>query len=151
MYGYPHCCMIVCWMSMWDTHISLYFQLTSLDQSFIPWSRIWYETCCFVFAFRPSQWFRVKSSDGLYLCLGAFWRKSSWWCWLESDHRRHYSLELDFRILVWLVCFFFFVFSFIGSSDALTLLTEHFRLPLSVESWELWESLTILGNPQDAR
>ena len=32
-------------LSMWDTHLSLYFRVTSLGQHCFPWSRIWYETC----------------------------------------------------------------------------------------------------------
>ena len=53
-------CMIVCCitslfpcdcmscLSMWDTHLSPYLQVSSLDQHCFPWSRIWYEICCFV-------------------------------------------------------------------------------------------------------
>ena len=33
---------------MWDTHLSPYFQVPSLGWQCFPWSRIWYETCCFV-------------------------------------------------------------------------------------------------------
>ena len=38
-----------------------------------------------LFALRPHYWFGVRSSNGLYLCLGAFWRWPTHWCWLESD------------------------------------------------------------------
>ena len=53
-------CMTVCCMtslipcdcmsclSMWDTHLSPYFQVPSLGQPCFPWSCIWYETCYFV-------------------------------------------------------------------------------------------------------
>ena len=39
-----------------------------------------------LFALWSSWWFEVGSSDGLYLCLGAFWRRPTHWSWLESDH-----------------------------------------------------------------
>ena len=53
-------CMTVCCMtslipcdcmsclSMWDTHLSPYFQVPSLGRYCFRWSRIWYETFCFV-------------------------------------------------------------------------------------------------------
>ena len=36
----------------------------------------------------PSQMLGVGSSDGLYRCLGAFWMRPTYRCWLESDHWR---------------------------------------------------------------
>ena len=45
------------------------------------------ETFC-VFALWPSQRLGVGSSDGLYRCTGAFWRRATLWCRLESDHWR---------------------------------------------------------------
>ena len=49
------CCMsflILCdcmsCLSMWETHLSSYFQVPSLGRHCFPWSRIWYETFCFV-------------------------------------------------------------------------------------------------------
>ena len=45
------------------------------------------ETFC-VFALWPSQRLEVGSSDGLYRCTGAFWRRATLWCRLESDHWR---------------------------------------------------------------
>ena len=45
------------------------------------------ETFC-VFAIWPSQRLGVGSSDGLYRCTGAFWRRATLWCRLESDHWR---------------------------------------------------------------
>ena len=49
------CCMtslILCdcmsCLSMWETHLSSYFQVPSLSRHCFPWSRIWYETFCFV-------------------------------------------------------------------------------------------------------
>ena len=38
-----------------------------------------------VLVFWPSQRLGVGSSDGLYRCLGAFWRRAAHWCWLESE------------------------------------------------------------------
>ena len=35
-------------VSMWDTHLSPYFQIPNLGWHCFPWSCIWYETCCFV-------------------------------------------------------------------------------------------------------
>ena len=43
----------------------------------------------YVLALWPSRRSGVGSSNGLYLCLGAFWRWSTLWCRLESDHWRH--------------------------------------------------------------
>ena len=45
------------------------------------------ETFC-VLARRPSRRLGVGSSDGLYRCTGAFWRRATLWCRLESDHWR---------------------------------------------------------------
>ena len=45
------------------------------------------ETFC-VLALWPSQRLGVGSSDGLYRCTGAFWRRATLWCQLESDHWR---------------------------------------------------------------
>ena len=45
------------------------------------------ETFC-VLALWPSQRLGVGSSDGLYRCTGAFWRRATLWCRLESDHWR---------------------------------------------------------------
>ena len=45
------------------------------------------ETFC-VFALWPSQRLGVRSSDGLYRCTGAFWRRATLWCRLESDRWR---------------------------------------------------------------
>ena len=42
----------------------------------------------YVLAHWPSQRLGVGSSDGLYRCTGAFWRRSTLWCRLESDHWR---------------------------------------------------------------
>ena len=36
----------------------------------------------------PSQRLGVRSNDGLYWCLGAFWRWLTLWCRLEFDHWR---------------------------------------------------------------
>ena len=44
------------------------------------------ETFC-VLALWPSQRLGVGSSDGLYRCMGAFWRAAHW-CREESDHWR---------------------------------------------------------------
>ena len=41
-----------------------------------------------VLVFWPSQRLGVGSSDGLYRCLGAFWRRATLWCREESDHWR---------------------------------------------------------------
>ena len=45
------------------------------------------ETFC-VLALWPSQRLGVGSSDGLYRCTGAFWRRATLGCRLESDHWR---------------------------------------------------------------
>ena len=45
------------------------------------------ETFC-VLVLWPSQRLGVGSSDGLYRCMGAFWRRATLWCRLESDHWR---------------------------------------------------------------
>ena len=45
------------------------------------------ETFC-VLALWPSQRLGVGSSDGLYRCTGAFWRRTTLWCRLESDYWR---------------------------------------------------------------
>ena len=45
------------------------------------------ETFC-VLALWPSQRLGVGSSDGLYRCTGASWRRATHWCQLESDHWR---------------------------------------------------------------
>ena len=45
------------------------------------------ETFC-VFALWPSRRLGVGSSDGLYRCTGASWRRATHWCQLESDHWR---------------------------------------------------------------
>ena len=45
-----------------------------------------------------------------------------------------YSLEQDFRIFVWPVCF---LFSFIGFSDAPTPLTVHLKSLMSDQSCEI--------------
>ena len=45
------------------------------------------ETFC-VLVLWPSQRLGVGSSDGLYRCTGAFWRRATLWCRLESDHWR---------------------------------------------------------------
>ena len=45
------------------------------------------ETFC-VLALWPSQRLGVGSNDGLYRCTGAFWRRATLWCQLESDHWR---------------------------------------------------------------
>ena len=37
-------------LSMWDTHLSPCLQVPSLGQPCFTWSRIWYETCCFIFS-----------------------------------------------------------------------------------------------------
>ena len=42
----------------------------------------------YVLVLWPSQRLGVGSSDGLYRCLGAFWRRPTYRCWLESDHWR---------------------------------------------------------------
>ena len=42
----------------------------------------------YVLALWPSQRLGVGSSDGLYRCTGAFWRRATLWCRLESDHWR---------------------------------------------------------------
>ena len=42
------------------------------------------ETFC-VLALWSSQRLGVGSSDGLYQCTGAFWRRPTYRCWLESD------------------------------------------------------------------
>ena len=42
----PYDCMSC--LSMWDAHISPYLKVHSLGRPCFPWSRIWYETCCFV-------------------------------------------------------------------------------------------------------
>ena len=39
----------------------------------------------FMIAFWLSQWLGVGSRDGLYVCLGAFWRRPIYWCYLEFD------------------------------------------------------------------
>ena len=39
----------------------------------------------FMLAFLLSQWLGVGSNDGLYVCLGAFWRRPIYWCYLEFD------------------------------------------------------------------
>ena len=45
------------------------------------------ETFC-VLALWPSRRLGVGSSDGLYRCTGAFWRRATLCCRLESDHWR---------------------------------------------------------------
>ena len=45
------------------------------------------ETFC-VLVLWPSQRLGVGSSDGLYRCMGAFWRRPTYRCYLESDHWR---------------------------------------------------------------
>ena len=37
-------------LSMSDTHPSPSLQVPSLSRHYFPWSRIWYETCCFVYS-----------------------------------------------------------------------------------------------------
>ena len=41
-----------------------------------------------VLVFWPRQRLGVGSSDGLYRCMGAFWRRTAHCCRLESDHWR---------------------------------------------------------------
>ena len=46
-----------------------------------------WEAFC-VFALWPSQRLGAGSSDRLYRCTGAFWRRATLWCRLKSDHWR---------------------------------------------------------------
>ena len=45
--------------------------------------QVWGLMCAY-FSYRAS-WLGVGSSDGLYRCLGSFWRRWTYWHWLESD------------------------------------------------------------------
>ena len=56
----------------------------------------------------------------------------------SSNFEDLYSLELDFRIFVWPMCF---LFNFIGFSDAPTPLTVHLRSSMSDQSCEIRQPL----------
>ena len=84
----PFFCLIACRLSVWAAHLSPYLQLSwfrSFLSSRFSLLQVW-DLC--VLALWPSQRLGVGSSDGLYRCTGAFWRRATLWCRLESDHWR---------------------------------------------------------------
>ena len=84
----PSLCMIACRLSRWVSLLSPISNSLGFGHSFHLGSHYCKcETFC-VFALWPSQRLGVGSSDGLYRCTGAFWRRATLWCRLESDHWR---------------------------------------------------------------
>ena len=80
--------MIACRLSMWVALLSPTSNSLGFGHSFHLGSHYCKcETFC-VLALWPSQRLGVGSSDGLYQCTGAFWRRPTYRCWLESDHWR---------------------------------------------------------------
>ena len=84
----PSFCMTVCRLFMWVAHLSPYLPSSGLGHSFHLGSHYCKCETFYVLALWPSQRLGVGSSDGLYRCTGAFWRRATLWCRLESDHWR---------------------------------------------------------------
>ena len=81
-------CVIACCLFVWDAHLSPYLSPSSLGHFLHYGSHFCKcETLC-VLVLWPRERLRVGSSDGLYRCLGAFWRRAAHCCRLESDHWR---------------------------------------------------------------
>ena len=58
--------------------------LVSITLLFLVLTFVSVRPCVHLFSDRAS-WLGVGSSDRLYRCLGAFWKRWTYWCWLESD------------------------------------------------------------------
>ena len=81
-------CVIACCLSVWIAHLSPYLQPFGFGHFLYSGSHFCKcETLC-VFVTLTELEVGVGSSDGLYWCLGAFWRWLTHWCRLESDHWR---------------------------------------------------------------
>ena len=86
------CCMTalflsVCMLLVYVGHTSIPLPPTLSFRSFPSFwflhLQVWGLMCAY-FSYRAS-WLGVGSSDRLYRCLGAFWRRWTYWHWLESD------------------------------------------------------------------
>ena len=86
------CCMTalflcVCMLLVYVGHTSIPLPPTLSFRSFpsfwFLYLQVWGLMCAY-FSYRAS-WLGVGSSDRLYRCLGAFWRRWTYWHWLESD------------------------------------------------------------------